>query len=348
VTEHAPRIAVLGTGANGAGVGADLIRAGHDVTFIEQWPAHVEAMNAAGIRVDCMGVSEVTEVHACHLCEVATLREPFDVVFLLVKAYDTRWACELIKPLVAEDGAVVGVQNGMTLADIEDIMGVDRAVGAVIEVGANMFVPGVVDRHTPREKSWFALGGRNEVAQAKAERIAPILSAAGTVEVVDDIHSAKWMKLIVNAGELVPSAIVDMAMQAAAATPGMHEIMLETAMEAVEAAQLDGARLVPIFGMYDLDLEDPRGFVEGLLEKVMNHFAIAETLTTVLQDWMKGRHSEVNEINGLVTRILSEHGRPAPYNQATVDLALQIEVGSLEKSVDNLAMYEALCQGAAT
>jgi hypothetical protein len=33
-----PRIAVVGTGANGAGIGVDLVRAGHDVTFIEQWP----------------------------------------------------------------------------------------------------------------------------------------------------------------------------------------------------------------------------------------------------------------------------------------------------------------------
>ena len=47
------RIAVLGTGANGAGIGADLIRAGLDVTFIEQWPDHVEAMRSRGIEVKC-------------------------------------------------------------------------------------------------------------------------------------------------------------------------------------------------------------------------------------------------------------------------------------------------------
>ena len=38
-----PSIAIIGTGANGAAAGADLAGAGHDVTFIEQWPAHVEA-----------------------------------------------------------------------------------------------------------------------------------------------------------------------------------------------------------------------------------------------------------------------------------------------------------------
>jgi 2-dehydropantoate 2-reductase len=46
------RIAVVGTGANGGAFGADMSRAGLDVTFIEQWPAHVEAMRANGLRVE--------------------------------------------------------------------------------------------------------------------------------------------------------------------------------------------------------------------------------------------------------------------------------------------------------
>lgn len=44
-----PVIAVLGTGANGATIAADLTRAGHDVVLIDQWPAHVEAMRANGV-----------------------------------------------------------------------------------------------------------------------------------------------------------------------------------------------------------------------------------------------------------------------------------------------------------
>jgi 2-dehydropantoate 2-reductase len=44
------KIAVVGTVANGASIDADLTRAGLDVTFIEQWPAHVEAMRKGGTR----------------------------------------------------------------------------------------------------------------------------------------------------------------------------------------------------------------------------------------------------------------------------------------------------------
>jgi glycerol-3-phosphate dehydrogenase len=36
--DMAKKIAVLGTGANGAAIGADLTRAGLDVVLIDQWP----------------------------------------------------------------------------------------------------------------------------------------------------------------------------------------------------------------------------------------------------------------------------------------------------------------------
>jgi 2-dehydropantoate 2-reductase len=114
------KIAVVGTGASGASVGADLTRAGLDVTFTEQWPAHVEAVRKGGIRIEMPDETLVTLVRSFHVCEVATLREAFDIVLIVVKAYDTRWACELIKPLVKPDGLVVGVQNGMTMEDVLD------------------------------------------------------------------------------------------------------------------------------------------------------------------------------------------------------------------------------------
>jgi 2-dehydropantoate 2-reductase len=38
------KIAVLGSGANGASIGADLAAAKYDVVLIDQWPEHVEAM----------------------------------------------------------------------------------------------------------------------------------------------------------------------------------------------------------------------------------------------------------------------------------------------------------------
>jgi 2-dehydropantoate 2-reductase len=329
------KIAVLGTGANGAGIAADLVRAGRDVTFIEQWPDHVEAMRRNGIRVEMPQETQTTEVRAIHLCEVATLRHQFDLVFVLMKAYDTRWACELIKPYLKPDGIAVGVQNGMTIDPMMEILGPERTLGSVIEVSAALFTPGVVERHSPPSISWFALGGIDPDAHARAPQVAEVLSAAGTVQVVDDIRSAKWMKLVVNAAELVPSAILNLSMLDTVKVPGMHDFMLRAGYEAIRTAVALGHQVVPIFGMSDVDPTDHEGFVDKTLDAVFTTFSLPHTQTTVLHDWLKGRHSEVDEINGLVVREQTRLGGECSANARIVEIAHQIERGDLAADPSN-------------
>ena len=337
-----PRIAVLGTGAQGAGIAADFVRAGLDVTFIEQWPAHVEAMRARGIEVRLPLETQITPVTALHLCQVAELREPFDLVFVLVKAYDTRWATELIAPVLAADGLVVGLQNGMSLDDVASIVGPRRTIGAVIEMASNMFEPGIVTRQNAPADSWFAIGAYDDAARGREVEVEAVLRHSGTVAVVDDIRSAKWMKLVANAGELVPSAILDAALFDAVRMPGVHEFMIECGKEAAHAALADGSRLVPIFGLTAEQVTDPDRYAADLLGEVLDKYSLPDTRTTVLHDWMKGRHSEYREVNGLVVDVLTRAGRAAPYNAHTLELGRRIEAGELERGPQNLGLLLAV------
>lgn len=329
------KIAVLGTGANGASIGADLTRAGLDVTLIEQWPAHVEAMRRYGIRVELPEETITTPVSVINLCEVATLREKFDVVLLLMKAYDTTWATELIKPYVASDGLVVGVQNGMTVDDIARVVGVERTLGAVIEISSNMFEPGVVERQSPHSRSWFAVGGIDPSTRRREHEAADLLRHSGTVEITHDIRSSKWMKLVVNAAELVPSAILGLPLAEAIRVPGMREYMIEAGQEAVRTTLAIGNRVVPIFGMSADEAKSPEQFTEVLLDAVLNDYTLPSTRTTVLQDWMKGRRSEVDQINGLVVDEQRRLGGRAPANELAVELAHRIESGELKAEPAN-------------
>jgi 2-dehydropantoate 2-reductase len=318
--DSTPTIAVLGTGANGAAFAVDMVRAGHDVTLIDQWPENVDAIRGHGVLVEAVdGTRTATEVRVLHLCEVAMLRERFDVVFVAVKAYDSRWACELVKPYVKPDGLVVGLQNGMTVDTYVDVFGPERTLGCVVEVAAAMYTPGLVERHTPSSGTWFAIGGLHPPAQAR----------------VAEIRSAKWMKLVVNAAELTPSAIVDLPLLDAAKLPGMHDFMVAAGKEAVRTALAVGARVVPIFGLADVDPQEPEAFVDRMLDAVYNRWSLPQTRTTVLQDWMKGRHGEFEEINGLVVREQERLGGHVPANAAVVELSRKIESGEVEAGPAN-------------
>lgn len=342
-----PRIAFIGTGAQGASIAADFTLAGLDVTFIDQWPAHVEAMRANGLTVNMPTRQLHTPVKALHLCEIAEIKEPFDLVFMVVKAYDTRWAAEMIKPVLAEDGFVVGLQNGMTQEAIAEIVGKHRTIGAVIEIASNMWEPGITTRQNDTDESWFALGALDPEQQPRVEEVANILRHSGTVEVVEDIHSAKWMKLVVNAAELIPSAIIDTALNDAARQPEFLEVMRKAGYEAMDAALADGATVMPIIGMPPVMSNHPERYVDEIFDEVLRTFSREDTLTTSLQDWRKGRRAEVDEVNGLVVDILEAKGKAAPMNRKVVEMAKEIEAGKRVLSPANAGELVAHFRGLA-
>ena len=330
-----PRIAFLGTGAQGASIAADFAAAGLDVTFIDQWPDHIEAIRKYGITVNLPKRQFNVKVTALHLCQVAEIKQPFDLVFVVVKAYDTKWACELIKPVLAKDGFIVGLQNGMTHEDIATIVGRERTIGAVIEIASNMWIPGETNRQNDVDESWFALGALDLKQQSRVEDIAKLLRNSGRVEVMDDIRSAKWMKLVVNAAELIPSSIVNLPLYDAANAPGMLEVMRQAGYEAMQAALEDGAKIIPIIGMPPVTTNHPERYVDKIFEEVLKTFSKPDTLVTSLQDWRKGRRAEIQEVNGWVVDILKAHGRLAPMNQRIVEVALEIESGKRDAQPEN-------------
>src|SRR5215471_4932714 len=137
------RVGILGAGAIGSVVGGLLTRAGHDVTLIDQWPEHVNAMKAKGLRLSGTIGDFVVPVRALHIHEMQTVSEPFDAVFVAVKSYDTEWAVALALSYLREpDGVVVDFQNGINDDRVARVAGKSRALGCVITISAGMYEPG--------------------------------------------------------------------------------------------------------------------------------------------------------------------------------------------------------------
>lgn len=339
------KIAVLGSGANGASIGADLTRAGLDVVLIDQWPEHVAAMREKGIRIVMPEETQVTPVRAYNLCDVCTFTHQFDVVLLLMKAYDSRWACQLIEPYLKADGLIAGVQNGMTTDVIAEVVGPQRAMGCVIEISSTMFDPGVVQRDSAPSRSWFAVGGIHPSVKGREAEVGDLLSHAGKVDYVDDIRASKWMKLVSNATTLVTTAILGQSIHDASVTAAMRDFMLRSGQEALDVGKAMGLPAVPIFGMKPDDVRQSNRLVETLLDTLVSGFTLKSTITTVLQDWMKGRHSEVDNINGEVVAQARKLGLSMPVNAAVVEVARRIEQGILKPGPANLQLIQDMIGG---
>src|SRR5882724_11663505 len=99
---------IVGAGAIGAIVGVHLMRAGHGVAYVEANRAHVAAIRESGLRLT--GALDAIVRPQVMLPEEAG---PLRQVLLAVKSRHTEEALGTIVPLLAPDGYVVSLQNGL-------------------------------------------------------------------------------------------------------------------------------------------------------------------------------------------------------------------------------------------
>ncbi len=332
------RIVIVGSGANGTNIGVDMVRSGHDVTFVDPWPAHVEAMRANGARIVMPHETVVQSINAHHVCDVCTFTQPFDYAFVVLKAYDARWGTELILPHLARDGLIVAVQNGMTAEEVAGIAGPGRSLGCVLEISAGLYDPGTVIRDSPPDRSWFAVGSLDDSTRGRELEVLGLLRHSGTCEIIDDILSAKWMKLVSNSTTIATTSLLGLNLKEGEEQPGMRDFMLRAGQEASDVGEACGYSRLPILGLTAKDIAESNRFVETMLDQLLDGFILRETKAGVLQDWEKGRRSEAGEMNGLVARRAEEHGLVAPACRAVAELSRRIEAGSLSPRAENFGL----------
>lgn len=339
------QIAVLGAGAIGGSVAADLVRAGHDVLLVDQWPAHVEAIKAEGLRVASAAGEERYRVRALHVCELSALAPQLELVFLAPKSYDTRWMAELARPYLAPYAVVVGLQNGMNDEEIAAIVGWGRVLGCAFELSAELFTPGRVQRNTARERAWFGLGELHGRITPRLREIGAVLEAAGRVALTANIHGAKWAKLVTSAMILAPFGMLGMQSWEAIEVPEVFRLCIRLGREALAVGAALGYAVEPIYGLgADAFLGSSDETAEKLLRTIVEHHGeqARKVRGVVLQDYLKGRETETEFLTGLVVRKGREANVPTPANEAVAEINRRIRRGQLRPQRSNLALVEAL------
>jgi 2-dehydropantoate 2-reductase len=333
------KIAVLGAGAIGSSIGADLTKAGHDVTIIDQWPAHVEAMQSAGLRVLMKDEELQIAVQALHLCDLSAAKLAFDLVFLASKSNEHRWMTEFIKPYLKKDGVLVGTQNGMNDDSIASIIGRERTVGCVVELQAELFTPGLIQRNTTRQGTWFTVGELDGLYTPRVKEIEALVRNVGKCEVTNNIFGAKWTKLIANTMTMGPFGLLGLRNFESAALPGMFDISVKLGKESLAVGAALGYRMEPLFGLRADEFAGSSD--ENLvttMKTLMSH--VGGGRTAPIHDHIKGRMSEMEFIPGVVSKKGRELGIPTPCNDAVVEIDRQINAGQLKMDSANFKLLK--------
>ncbi|HLZ29486.1 MAG TPA: 2-dehydropantoate 2-reductase [Chloroflexota bacterium] len=339
------RIAVMGAGAIGSVVGGMLTRAGRDVTLIDQWPAHVVAMQTGGLRLSGTCGEHVVPVKAVQLCDAQAIGEPFDAIFLAVKGYDTDWATLFaIRFLSRPDGVIVDFQNGMNDERVAALAGRDRTLGCVITIGAGMYEPGHALR-TDTGTVGFKIGELDGRETERARELVRIVDDVAGARLTTNLFGERWSKLATNCMANPLAGLSGLGSAEIRSEPVPRRIAIQLAAEVIRVGRAAGYEVEPIFGVEAqrfVDAAEGRG--AEMLESDMAAGArsLAGGRPSLLQDVLRGRRTEIEELNGFVVARGRELGVPTPMNAAVVAEVQRHGVGLLRPDPKNLEPLAAL------
>jgi 2-dehydropantoate 2-reductase len=346
------RIAMLGAGAIGASIGAYLIREGHDVILIDQWAAHIEKIRRDGLKLTALDGEFTVPAKALHISDVSNLREQFDIVYLSVKSFDTRWSTYLIEPFLKPTGFILPAQNSMNDETVASIVGFSRTVGCVPSISVGVYEPGHVIRTDPITTHCFTIGELFGLVTNRVHGVVDTLKVMGPSEATTNIWGARWAKLVINcmmnalAGILgtKKDSLDDDQMNTA------NLIRVVTGGEVVRVAQALGVAVEPILGIPAQDFAetttpDKIEAAKGKLVTMMGKRYLTPEDTrklgvpdrpSLLQDVIKGRRTEADYLNGYAARRGRELGVATPMNQAILEVTQKIEAGEISPDPSNL------------
>lgn len=293
--ESWPKVAVVGAGAVGGYFGGLLARAGAPVVMIGR-PAFVEAVTKNGLFLDTLQFQESVRVEAS--TELSAVRGA-EIVLFCVKTMDNAETARALVPLLAPGALVLSMQNGVdNVEQIRAAAAID-AIPAVVYVAASVPEPGRV-KHVGRGD--LVVGPES----ARTINIAGLFTRAGVgCRISENIAGELWTKLIWNCALNAVSALGRAKYGKIAGSADAWKV--------VETAVYEVLAVAKAAGVHPPGLEDPKVALAGALKIATQ---MAEALSSTGQDMVRGKRTEIDSLNGYISRRGAELGVSTPVNHA--------------------------------
>lgn len=293
------KIAIAGAGAMGSRFGIMLAKGGNEVTLIDGWQAHVEAIQKNGLKANFNGEDIVVDLPIMLQSQVQA-DEPVDLIILFTKAMQLDQMLQDIKPLIAPHTKVLCLLNGIGHEDIiEKYVPMEN-----IFIGNTMWTAGMIG---PGEVKLFGNGSielqnLGQEQQQAAKDLAKVLSDSDlNAHYSDNIHYSIYRKACVNGTMNSLCTILDVNMAGLGMTSPAHDMVVTIVNEFASVAKCEGVQL------------DVKEVIEHV-ESCFDASTIGMHFPSMHQDLIKNnRLTEIDYINGAISRKGKKYQVPTPY-----------------------------------
>lgn len=288
--------------------GGLLSAGGLDVTLLDTWHQHVEAIREQGLSIVGYGGDRVIPIKAT--TDGGDI-ETADIVLFQCKASANQAAAKSVRHLFTGSTVAVSFQNGLgNEEELAQVLGEDAVLGGLTAQAGLVEAPGVVRNFGDLPTYLGEMkGGISERARAIADAFSrhglPTRASA-------DIRRDLWKKLLGNVGLSAISGATDLCSVDIMAVPELRDTVFRAVDEAAQVARACGI---------ELDIEEAR---EVLLKlTIPSGGGTGTSKSSLCADLAHRRPTEVDYIYGSVVRLGRQHGVTTP----TLDTLIGIVKG---------------------
>jgi 2-dehydropantoate 2-reductase len=230
------KIHIVGAGAIGGMAGWHMAKNGEDVTFVDQWLEHVEAMKEEGLKITGLRGEQRIPVKAKLPEEID---EPLELVFVSCKSQHTEDAVRGIMQHLTPTSVVVSLQNGMNEEKIANLIGPERVIGALPDYTAALVDPGHLEFTVTGPVYVGELDGTTTPRVLEVQRLLSYLTDA---KLTNNIVGRVWTKQVYGCW-IVMTALVDASTREVWASDRNRLLSFALVREATGVADAYGIKL---------------------------------------------------------------------------------------------------------
>jgi 2-dehydropantoate 2-reductase len=311
-------IGVAGAGSIGCFVGGMFAAAGRRVTLLAR-PRVIQEIEMNGLRLSSFeGFERQLRSSELLLSEDPSLLRDAGAVLVTVKSADTAGMAELIAKHAPTDAVIVSLQNGVgNLAVLRARLPGRRVLAAMVPFNVIARGPGQFHRATSGD-----IAIEQDAAGTAAQLSVPGLNMRATADIV----GVQWGKLLVNLNNAL-NALADLPLRAQLAQRSWRMLFAEQIAEGLAAIGAEGIKPVsstPVPASWTpAMLRLPDALFAPLLAGVMK--IDPEARSSMWEDLQRGRLTEIDYLQGVITEIADRHGLKVPLSRRIVALVKSAE-----------------------